>query len=46
MGQLLNHKDANSVLAENWMKAENCEVAVKMLPGCTVKKFFTCTVLQ
>ncbi|VDP23815.1 unnamed protein product [Soboliphyme baturini] len=32
-GRLLTHKDVNSVLAEKWIKSENCDVAVKMLPG-------------
>ncbi|CAB3398078.1 unnamed protein product [Caenorhabditis bovis] len=32
IGKSLAHKDANSPLAVNLMRAENCEVAVKMLP--------------
>lgn len=32
IGKSMNHKDANSTLGVNLMRAENCEVAVKMLP--------------
>uniref|UniRef100_A0A915L5V5 Protein kinase domain-containing protein n=1 Tax=Romanomermis culicivorax TaxID=13658 RepID=A0A915L5V5_ROMCU len=31
-GKLLTHVNANAALAEQWMQAENCDVAVKMLP--------------
>lgn len=37
MGRLIGvakgHKDAQSTLGINLMRAENCDVAVKMLPG-------------
>lgn len=32
IGKSLAHKDANSPLGINLMRAENCQVAVKMLP--------------
>ncbi|CAJ0939111.1 unnamed protein product, partial [Mesorhabditis belari] len=32
LGKSLGHKDANSPLGINLMRAENCDVAVKMLP--------------
>lgn len=31
-GKLLTHINSDSAFAQNWMKSENCEVAVKMLP--------------
>lgn len=33
VGTLNKNRESKSVLAEYWMQAENCEVAVKMLPG-------------
>lgn len=40
MGKLIGlakgHKDAQSTLGVNLMRAENCDVAVKMLPGLFV----------
>jgi hypothetical protein len=34
IGRAVAHKDSTSALGVNLMRIENCDVAVKMLPGC------------